>query len=134
LIEAADILARPGDRVVLGPSTDGGYYFLGLKRPHWRLFEAIDWSTPSVAEQTCHRAAELGLEVSFLDPWYDVDDAAGLRQLIPELLSPAHSCAAAPPVYVASHTRAALRQLLDTTDLGLRLGSGTPMTDLRVVR
>jgi hypothetical protein len=122
LIEAANALARPGDRAVLGPSTDGGYYFLGLKKPHRRLFEDIDWSTPRVAEQTRHRASELGLEVYFLAPWYDVDDAAGLRQLIPELLSPGHSCAAAPPTYVAPHTRAALRQLLDTTDLGLCLG------------
>src|SRR5215510_2862817 len=34
LIAAATALAAPGDRVVLGPSTDGGYYLLGLKHPH----------------------------------------------------------------------------------------------------
>ena len=41
LVETAEILARPGERVVLGPSTDGGYYLLGLKTVHGRLFEDI---------------------------------------------------------------------------------------------
>lgn len=31
LVETADALARPGDRAVLGPADDGGYYLLGLK-------------------------------------------------------------------------------------------------------
>src|ERR1700740_507742 len=39
LIETAAVLARPGDRAVLGPSADGGYYLLGLKTAHRRLFE-----------------------------------------------------------------------------------------------
>src|SRR5712671_3487944 len=39
LVEAAEVLARSGDHAVLGPSTDGGYYLLGLKKPHRRLFE-----------------------------------------------------------------------------------------------
>jgi uncharacterized protein len=128
LIEAAHALARPGDRAVLGPSTDGGYYFLGLKKPHRQLFENIDWSTPSVGEQTRHRAALLGLEVLSLDPWYDVDDAAGLRQLIPQLRSAAHPSAAKSSIYAAPHTRVALRRLLNTTDLGLRLGVAAPTT------
>ena len=34
LVETAEILARPGERAVLGPSTDGGYYLLGLKTVH----------------------------------------------------------------------------------------------------
>jgi len=132
LIEAARALACPGDRMVLGPSTDGGYYFLGLKQPHRQLFENIDWSTPSVAEQTRHHAALLGLEVSLLDPWYDVDDAAGLHQLIPQLLSPAHPSAAGCSNYAAPHTRDALSRLLDTTDLGLRLDAAAPPTGARI--
>jgi rSAM/selenodomain-associated transferase 1 len=132
LIEAAHALARPGDRAVLGPSTDGGYYFLGLKKPHRQLFENIDWSTPSVGEQTRHRAALLGLEVLSLDPWYDVDDAAGLRQLIPQLLSAAHPSAAKSSIYAAPHTRVALSRLLNTTDLGLRLGVAARTTAPRI--
>jgi uncharacterized protein len=81
LIETADALARPGERAVLGPSTDGGYYLLGLKTPHRRLFEEITWSTERVAAQTLERARELSLEVHMLPAWYDVDDVEGLRRL-----------------------------------------------------
>jgi len=85
LVETAAILARPGDRVVLGPSSDGGYYLLGLKAQHCRMFEHIDWSTERVAGQTLERAREIGLEVHTLPVWYDVDDMDDLRRLHAEL-------------------------------------------------
>ena len=83
---AVSALARPGDRLVLGPSEDGGYYLIGLKHAHPRLFADIAWSTDKVTPQTLARAAELGLEVVELPTWYDVDDAATLRMLCDELL------------------------------------------------
>lgn len=83
--EAAEVLSTPGDKVVLGPSTDGGYYLIGMKRPHRRLFEEIDWSTARVLEQTLDRAAELSLEVHQLPTWYDVDDRATLHRLCDEV-------------------------------------------------
>ena len=70
---------------MLGPSTDGGYYLLGLKSPHRRLFEEITWITEHVAVQTLERARELKLEVHMLSPWYDVDDVEGLCRLQCEL-------------------------------------------------
>jgi uncharacterized protein len=88
LIETAEALARPGERAVLGPSTDGGYYLLGLKTAHHRLFEDIAWSTERVAEQTLARARELKLQVHTLPAWYDVDDVEGLRRLHGEVRKP----------------------------------------------
>jgi rSAM/selenodomain-associated transferase 1 len=85
LIEAARALAAPGDRIVLGPAQDGGYYLLAMKAPHAALFRDIEWSTARVAAQTCARAAELGLERVTLPVWYDVDDAASLQALLDEL-------------------------------------------------
>jgi rSAM/selenodomain-associated transferase 1 len=85
LVEAAGALAPPGERAVLGPSTDGGYYLLGLKTAHHRLFEEITWGTERVAAQTLERARELELDVHMLPPWYDVDDVEGLRRLQHEL-------------------------------------------------
>ena len=85
LVETAEILARPGERVVLGPSTDGGYYLLGLKTVHGRLLEDISWGTERVAAQTLERAREMKLDVHMLPPWYDVDDVEGLRRLHGEL-------------------------------------------------
>lgn len=85
LSQAADALAEAGDRIVLGPAEDGGYYLLGVKTPHRHLFQDIAWSTEAVAEQTRRRARALGLAVVELDPWYDVDDATALRRLCREL-------------------------------------------------
>ena len=70
---------------MLGPSSDGGYYLLGLKAAHRRMFEDIAWSTERVAEQTLERAREIGLDVHILPAWYDVDDTDGLRRLNAEL-------------------------------------------------
>ncbi len=85
LRQAAAALADDGDRVVLGPAADGGYYLLGVKAPHGRLFENIAWSTSEVAGQTRERARALGLGVVELDPWYDVDDAPALHRLCRDL-------------------------------------------------
>jgi uncharacterized protein len=87
LVEAVRRLQEPGDRVVLGPAADGGYYLIGLKCFHQRLFEAIDWSTERVYRQTITRAAEIGLPVAALAEWYDVDDEATLAVLARELLA-----------------------------------------------
>ncbi len=86
LAEMANILAEPGDRIVLGPSTDGGYYLLACKTIHRRLFEDIAWSTEAVCAQTLERAAEIGLPVHLLPEWYDVDDSVALRVLAGEVL------------------------------------------------
>jgi rSAM/selenodomain-associated transferase 1 len=88
LIETAKALARPGERAVLGPATDGGYYLLGLKTAHRRLFADIAWSTERVFEQTLARARELALDVVTLPVWYDVDDVEGLRRLQRDLRRP----------------------------------------------
>ncbi len=84
---AVEMLSKAGDRVVLGPSDDGGYYLIGLKQTRRELFERIDWSTERVSDQTKARARELNLDVSVLRTGYDIDDAATLRRLCDELLS-----------------------------------------------
>jgi uncharacterized protein len=85
LVDAVRAICAPGDRVVLGPAEDGGYYLIGLKKTHPRLFEDIAWSTPFVFAQTVERAREIGLATIVLPRWYDVDDLASLRRLNTEL-------------------------------------------------
>lgn len=102
---AVKLLKPPGNRIVLGPSEDGGYYLIGLKRPHRELFERIDWSTGRVLAQTKQRADEMGVEVMLLPNGYDVDDAASLRRLADELLT------ATAPKELAPHTQRFLREL-----------------------
>ena len=103
--QAVEALAKPGDRVVLGPSDDGGYYLIGLKLPHAEPFERINWSTSSVLEETLERCREAGLEVVLLPTWYDVDDAQTLDTLTQELLNDVAPPFAEATGYPARHTR-----------------------------
>ncbi len=57
--------------VVLGPSTDGGYYLVGQSSPNGAIFVDIDWSTGRVLEQTLDKVGTRSL--GLLPPWYDVD-------------------------------------------------------------
>jgi len=66
--------------VVLGPSTDGGYYLIGQQTGGPCLYSDIPWSTGMVLEETLARLGEQSL--GLLPPWYDVDtppEAAFLR-------------------------------------------------------
>jgi rSAM/selenodomain-associated transferase 1 len=84
--QAVELLGASEDRIVLGPSDDGGYYLIGMKKPYRHLFEHIDWSTERVLNQTMQCAAEIDLEVKLLPTGFDVDDDASLRRLCNELL------------------------------------------------
>ncbi len=46
-----------------------------------RLLDGIEWSTERVLRQTLAAARRARLKIHLLAPWYDVDDAAGLRFL-----------------------------------------------------
>ncbi len=83
--EAIELLRRPADCMVLGPATDGGYYLIGLKQAHQRLFADIVWGTGSVAQRTRERASEIGLPITELPDWYDIDDAESFDWLTAEL-------------------------------------------------
>jgi uncharacterized protein len=122
LVETAHVLARPGDRVVLGPAHDGGYYLLGLKDTHRRLFQDITWSTEHVARQTLDRAAELGLPVHLLPEWYDVDEVRTLRMLQTELFE-GKSFAPRLRPNQPRHTRAWMQSLIAGAGLRERLAS-----------
>lgn len=108
--EAVDFLARDEDSVVLGPSDDGGYYLIGLKKLHRRLFDTIDWSTERVLEQTIEAAREIGVPVHLLPTWYDVDDHTTLSRLCHEFFSANGS---ANNAFAAPATRGFLSELLD---------------------
>jgi rSAM/selenodomain-associated transferase 1 len=85
LVQAIEALRNSGDRMVLGPASDGGYYLIGLKHPHKELFTKIEWGTKTVFGSTRERAAEIGLATTVLPEWYDVDDFDTLGWLQDEL-------------------------------------------------
>jgi rSAM/selenodomain-associated transferase 1 len=71
--------------VVLGPTEDGGYYLIGMKKPHSHLLRQVPMSTPHVLEDTLKIAAETGVRVSLLPAWYDVDTVEDLEKLRREI-------------------------------------------------
>lgn len=85
LQQALDCLAASDADVVLGPSDDGGYYLIGLRRLHPTLFSAMPWSTSRVYDETRRRAGKLGVRVTSLPGWYDVDTPAEFGRLRAEL-------------------------------------------------
>ena len=89
LQQAFQQLDDPEVGVVLGPSDDGGYYLIGLKRPCSDLFKVV-MSTPTVLHETVALANEQNLRTVCLDPWYDIDTPQDLDRLIAELQSLSH--------------------------------------------
>lgn len=59
--------------VVIGPSKDGGYYLLGMKKVYLNLFEDIEFSTSSVYSETIKKINELNLNFHILPELQDID-------------------------------------------------------------
>ncbi len=97
--------------VVLGPSTDGGYYLVGLKEPRHELFEDVDWSTPEVLEQTIARIDSTGATYHLLQERTDIDTWQDALIVLEEIISrdPDGSAGLAPI------TRALLSALMEET-------------------
>ena len=67
--------------VVLGPTYDGGYYLLGLKQIHERLFNNISWSTDVVLDQTLGACQTDELSVHLLPLLADIDCVEDFQHL-----------------------------------------------------
>jgi rSAM/selenodomain-associated transferase 1 len=80
LLEAARGALRESD-AVLGPSDDGGFYLIGLRRSPPDLLTDLPWSAPDTFDATLRRLDSLGLDTTVLPPWFDVDRPDDLRRL-----------------------------------------------------
>jgi len=72
LLRRAFALLKDND-LVLGPSEDGGYYLIGLKRPLSGLFSEIPWGTERVFDLTVQAGERLGLRMGMLEKLQDID-------------------------------------------------------------
>jgi rSAM/selenodomain-associated transferase 2/rSAM/selenodomain-associated transferase 1 len=73
--------------LVLGPSTDGGYWLIGLKR-YADLFRGLEWGTPSVFAKTVGAAQHLNLSFHVLEPLTDMDTSQAVKESMPEWAEP----------------------------------------------
>ncbi len=86
--------------VVLGPSEDGGYYLIAMRKPH-DVFSGIPMSTDVVTQMTVASALQQGLTTSLIDQLYDIDELPDLLRLA-ELLAVESSYAPATAAYLAT--------------------------------
>lgn len=66
------------NQCVIGPSSDGGYYLLGLSSFYKEIFEGVEWGTDKVFKQTLNTINRLNLKCSLLDEHFDIDNAEDL--------------------------------------------------------
>lgn len=86
--------------LTLGEATDGGFYLIGLRENHHRLFESIRWSTTTVYQQITRNIADLNLNLNNIPAWYDVDEPEDLILLHREVLTCKQLQETAPQTYV----------------------------------
>jgi len=85
--------------IALGATGDGGFYLVGLRQNHAGLFENVAWSSDLVFGQMTRNAERLGLRLSKLESWYDVDTPDDLFYLRNELLADENGRQSAPKTY-----------------------------------
>lgn len=83
VVDAALDYLESGAAMVLGPSSDGGYFLVGVgsQVSAQSLFEDIPWSTNRVYSETLVRCADLKITPVELATQDDVDDPADLARL-----------------------------------------------------
>lgn len=62
--------------IVLGPTSDGGYYLIGLNKDkiNFSIFEGVEWSTEEVLDKTVENIKSIRLTYSILPQWNDIDE------------------------------------------------------------
>ena len=88
---------------VLGPTVDGGYWCIGLRRPAPDLFRDIPWSTREVLTRTLVRAHGAGLDVATVTTLEDLDTPHDLALLVGAIAAGEPAC--------GPNARAALRAM-----------------------
>lgn len=65
----------------IGPTRDGGFYLLGLRRCPPTLLDELPWSSVETCARTSERLAQFGFRAQVLPTWFDVDEPPDLRRL-----------------------------------------------------
>ncbi|MZG52906.1 MAG: glycosyltransferase [Nitrospinae bacterium] len=77
--------------LVLGPSTDGGYYLIAMTGSVFEVFAGVPWGTEKVLEETLKKVKGANISLELLPVWYDVDLPEDLRFLKTHLALIDHS-------------------------------------------
>jgi hypothetical protein len=79
LNDSFDIL--DSNDVVFGPTDDGGYYLVGMNRPHDIIFRSdIKWGTPEVFQESIKSLENMKIEVGLIRFRSDIDTEGDLKE------------------------------------------------------
>jgi hypothetical protein len=91
LKHAFQALSFSNNAFSLGPSEDGGYYFIGMNRPYPGAFHNVQYSTETTLLETVTNLSIEPCSLYILKRWYDIDEPVDLKRLQsslhPELLT-----------------------------------------------
>lgn len=71
--------ALQSNDVVFGPSEDGGYYLVGMKKVYKEIFELEKWSHSNVLAQSLKKVESLGLTYALIKELNDLDTIEDLE-------------------------------------------------------
>lgn len=71
-----------GCDVLVGPSTDGGYWLIGLKQPRPELFRDMAWGTDQVLGETLRRCKSAGCSIGLMSILEDVDELPAWQRFL----------------------------------------------------
>jgi len=93
-VEEAFQQLEEGADAVFGPTADGGYYLVGLRRSAVcpEVFDGIAWSTETVFGESLKRCHHLGLTVAQLPAGHDIDVPEDLDALACRLRAAPRTC------------------------------------------
>lgn len=74
-----ELLEEDPDRVVVGPSPDGGFYLLASAEPLDEVFSAVHWCCRETLQSLRHALALGGRDVVLLPPLVDLDRSSDLE-------------------------------------------------------
>jgi uncharacterized protein len=74
-------------RLLLGPTTTGGIYVVGMTHAEPGLFEGVDWTSPGVVERLEKRASELKIETQILSQVAEVETPEELTKFVTDVRS-----------------------------------------------
>ncbi|TAN13047.1 MAG: glycosyltransferase [Chitinophagaceae bacterium] len=67
--------------VVIGPATDGGYYFLGMRQLHKNIFNRKEWGSSTVLADTVSELDNACVTYDLLPQLHDIDREEDLQHI-----------------------------------------------------